>query len=293
MNYVLKNEYYEATLSSKGAEMISLKNADGRELLWQNNTGSGWSDHAPVLFPLCGSYENRRYIILGEERPIELHGFALTSKFELVKKSDSSLEFVLRANEETRKSFPFEFELFVSYSLKGDTITLDAKVRNLSDITMPYMFGWHPGFNLPTDRGQDTEDYEIELKTDKLSWTPMSEDGVFYTEKAVDYPLANGAYKLNTKEIYPNDTMIFRGHKNQLLLHADNNPYSLDFKWSDNLPFLCIWKDEFNAAKFICLEPWSATPAGGTEPENFDTRKMQRLGAGEREVYTYTLKFTH
>ena len=289
MNYTLKNEYYDITISDMGAEMVSVKSPKGFEYLWQGGEGL-WSMQAPVLFPLCGSYENRRYIILGEERPIELHGFALTSKFELVKKSDSSLEFVLRANEETRKSFPFEFELLVSYSLKGDTITLDAKVRNLSDITMPYMFGWHPGFNLPTDKGQDTEDYEIELKTDKLSWTPMSEDGVFYTEKAVDYPLANGAYKLNTKEIYPNDTMIFKGHKCYARMLAKGYPYELTMTWSDNLKALCLWKEPIDETKFICIEPWSDYNANGKSDNNFDKRKVNYLSAGAEESYFFNLK---
>ena len=85
--------------------------------------------------------------------------------------------------------------------------------------------------------------------------------------------------------------MIFTSHKNKLRMCADGNSYALDFAWSGNLPYLCIWKDEFNAAKFICLEPWSAVPADGVTPENFDTRAMNRLDSGKSETYTYTIKF--
>ena len=54
MNYTLKNELYEMTVSTLGAEMVSLKSKSGRELLWQNTLGEGWSNHAPLLFPFCG-----------------------------------------------------------------------------------------------------------------------------------------------------------------------------------------------------------------------------------------------
>ena len=291
MNYTLKNEYYDITVSDIGAEIVSIKSPKGFEYLWQGGEGL-WSMQAPVLFPLCGSYADRKYTILGEVRPIELHGFALTSKFELVEKSDSSLEFVLRANDKTRESFPFEFELFVRYTLSGENIRLDAKVKNLSDITMPYMFGWHPGFNLPTSEGQDTEDYEIELNTDSLSWTPMSENGVFYTEKAVEYKLTNSAYRLNTKEIYPNDTMIFKGHKNYARMFAKGHPYELTMTWSDNLKALCLWKEPIDATKFICIEPWSDYNADGINDANFDKRKVEHLEAGEEASYFFNLKIS-
>lgn len=42
-----------ATISSKGAELTSLK-LDGREYLWQADSAF-WGKHAPVLFPIVGS----------------------------------------------------------------------------------------------------------------------------------------------------------------------------------------------------------------------------------------------
>ena len=291
MIYTLKNEYYDISISDVGAEIVSIKSPTGYEFMWQGGEGL-WSMQAPLLFPLCGSYADRKYTILGEIRPIALHGFALSSKFELIKATDSSLEFVLRANDKTRESFPFEFELFVSYSLNGEDIRLDAKIKNLSDITMPYMFGWHPGFNLPTSEGQDIEDYEIDVKTDKLSWTPMSENGVFYTEKAIEYSLTNEAYHLNTKEIYPNDTMIFKGHKNYAAMSAKGYSYKLVMTWSENLPSLCIWKEPDDNTKFICIEPWSDYNTDGINDANFDKRKVESLKAGGEASYFFNLKIT-
>ena len=45
----------EATIKAHGAELCSLKNAEGLELLWQ--AGPEWPRHAPLLFPIVGQSE--------------------------------------------------------------------------------------------------------------------------------------------------------------------------------------------------------------------------------------------
>jgi len=288
MNYTLKNEYYTVTVSDMGAEIISIKSPSGYEFLWQGADGL-WSMQAPLLFPLCGSFANRRYTILGEERPIGLHGFALRSLFELVSKTDDSIELRLTANEATREEFPFEFTLTARYTLRGDSILFEASVKNDSHITMPYMFGWHPGFNLPTDNGQDTNDYEITLGVDSLSWTPMIND-TFNTTLSREYALSGGTYRLNTDEIYPNDTMIFKGHKNFAKMSAPNHSYELSMEWSENLTTLCLWKEPVDDAKFICVEPWSDYNMDGINDSNFDKRRVERLAPGKTDNYFINLK---
>ena len=149
MNYTLKNKYYEATFSSRGAEMISLKNSSGRELLWQNTFGKGWSDHAPILFPLCGNIKDKKAIYKGKDYPIKQHGFALRSEFSLTEISDEKIIFELSANEETKAQYPFDFHLTVTYTLTEDVLTFETTVMNTGDEVLPYSFGWHPGFFLP------------------------------------------------------------------------------------------------------------------------------------------------
>ena len=105
MNYVLKNEYYEATVASRGAEIISLKNASGRELLWQNTTGKGWSDHAPILFPLCGNIKDKKAVYKGKSYDIAQHGFARKSEFDLVEKTDSKIAFERRTDKSYANAF--------------------------------------------------------------------------------------------------------------------------------------------------------------------------------------------
>ena len=293
MNYVLKNEFYTATVASHGAELISLKNKAGEELMWQNGIDEEfWSDHAPLLFPVCGRLKDKKYTFRGKEYPMDIHGFASLYDFEAVAVSDTKITLLLKDSPETLAVYPFSFELYATYELSGEELLFDVKVKNNSDITMPYMFGWHPGFNLPVGEGLDIESYKLGFgDIDTLKWHKIV-NGAFVDNRTSPYALTDNAYPLCEKEIYENDTMIFTGHNNECSLYADGYSFRIDMSWSANLPTLCIWKQDDSRAKFICIEPWSSAPKDGVTDENFDIRPMPRLAAGASEKYHYTVKFT-
>lgn len=292
MLYTLSNEYYTLTASDRGAEIVSLKSPEGYEYLWQGKPGSDWWDmQAPILFPLCGSFSDSRYTCLGKEYTMQMHGFALKSDFSLVEKTESTLSFSLCSNEQTLAEYPFDFFLTVKYELSGKDLILTATVRNDSEEVMPYMFGWHPGFNLPTDEGQDIEDYLVELGVSKTNWIHCFHDEEHNKQPFV-YKLPDGKYRLCEEEIYFNDTMIFTAHKNEAKLYAEGHPYTLFMKWSENLPTLCIWKQETNDAKFVCIEPWCEYTEDRAYADNYDKRQLPRLMPGKTEEYRIRLSIT-
>ena len=293
MNYTIKNEFYTATVSNIGAELISLKSAEEVEFIWQN-TGDFWNSHAPILFPACGRILNSKYSYNGVEYPLTTHGFIKDVEFSPVLHEKNHLKLVFSSNETTLKTYPFDFTFEADFLLTGDTLNFTVKITNNSSDTMPYMFGWHPGFILPTDKGQDIEDYKIALGEDirSLRWFTL-QNGPFVCPTPKEYKLERGEYKLCEEEIYANDTMIFEGHKNKATLYADGYPYELYMTWSDNIPELCIWKEDSNLAKFICIEPWDSLPNDGLQEENFNTRKMSRLASGKDVNYSYTVRIKH
>lgn len=68
--FELKNENLTVQFSELGGQIISIKDTDGVEYLWQGDP-TYWSGQAPVLFPICGSlrkfsfeYILKKYIIL-------------------------------------------------------------------------------------------------------------------------------------------------------------------------------------------------------------------------------------
>ena len=292
MNYIIKNDLYTATITDAGAELISLKTADGKELIWNSKSDKHWSKHAPLLFPVCGRLKDSKYSYDGVTYDLGTHGFAMKRTFSVVKACESEIVMQITSDSETRKIYPFDFTLSAIYALTDKGLTFSAVVENKSDVPLPYMFGWHPGFTLFTDGGQDIEDYCLEFSNvEELEWIPL-QNVVFASPVSKPYPIKNSKLQIVEKEIYENDTLIFKGHNNALKLYAKNHPYTLSMSWSDNMPFLCIWKDPDNAAKYICLEPWSGVPNDGFADENFNTRKMERLAPGKKEEYSYSLEFS-
>ena len=62
----LKNENLTVGLDPFGAELTSVKDAAGREYIWQGNPAV-WSGHAPVLFPIAGRLLSDSYVYGGEK----------------------------------------------------------------------------------------------------------------------------------------------------------------------------------------------------------------------------------
>ncbi len=289
MNYTVKNEFYTLTVSDIGAEMISLKDSCGKELLWQSPSEELWSDHAPILFPVCGRLKNETYTVRGGEYHMKIHGFARVSRFTLVELQPNRITLWLTENEETLKQYPFAFKLMITYELKGEQLTLSAYIKNNNEFEMPYMFGWHPGFVLPTDGGQDIEDYRTEfVGVDRVNWYPIP-DGHNIVDEPVDFPLTDSAYILSESQIYENDTMVFTAHGTSCRLYAPTHPYEMQMSWSDNLPLLCIWKEPSNEQKFLCVEPWSNLISGAYKEDYDKNTYLPRLAPYADTTYTYTV----
>jgi galactose mutarotase-like enzyme len=214
------------------------------------------------------------------------HGFARDSEFELVEALDDSLTLVLRQNEQTAKVYPFDFTLSIKYSLCDSELTMTIEVKNDSAKTMPYMIGWHPGFNIDGL----IDNYFIKVKNADTVKRNYMKPSLFIEPEAVDYPLSDGIFKLTEKEIYGEDTLIFSDIGGESLLMRGEKTI-LRIKQSDNLPYYAIWKAPKSGAEYICLEPWSDIPADGITPECFDNRKMSRLDAGKSETYVFTVEF--
>ena len=80
-----------------------------------------------------------------------IHGFASKSEFRATRVEKSALTLTLASNDETRKMYPFDFEFSADFSVEDDTLSVKFTVKNTGDETLPYMVGWHPGFNLHGD----------------------------------------------------------------------------------------------------------------------------------------------
>ena len=103
-------------------------------------------------FSDCGKCPQRRNCYQGSYIPD-----AQESEFEVTEQTENSVTFLLKANEETLKHYPYDFELYLSYHLNGSTLSMDYRVINKDSDLMYYHIGAHPGFMCPVNNGENIE----------------------------------------------------------------------------------------------------------------------------------------
>ncbi len=287
MIYEIKSENLTAKIDSLGAELKSVT-LGGKEYMWSGDE-KYWDDIAPILFPVCGQLLNKEYSYGGKKYGMNGHGFAKISEFVPTLVEKDRLTLSLSATEKTKEIYPFDFEFIADFTVKGDTLGLKLTVKNTGDGVLPYMVGWHPGFVLHGEGA--INNFTLEFGgADKVIWHPL-QNGCFVNPNGKDYALVNGKYQLDEDEIYSNDTMVFCGTRERAYLSSPDTDAAVEIRYSENLPYFCIWKETDAKARFICLEPWSDVPSTGEVPEVFETRKMSRLSSGACEEYSYSVKF--
>lgn len=288
MFYTIKGGGLSAVITDAGAQLISLKDKSGKEIMWQPREGF-WLDVSPVLFPICGALLDGGYDYKGKHYEMKGHGFAHTRFFSLKEFTDNSVSFELKASADTKEIYPFDFTLTAEYSICEDGFSAVFTVKNEGEDTLPYMFGWHPGFAL--GEGEYSEYYLDYGKTAELSvhWL----DGRFARPESEPFALTGGKWRMDTKRIYCNDTIVLEGAKGYCALCRDNASRKIELSWSENIPVFCVWKWPDDNARYVCLEPWTQMPNDGVTSENFETRKMERLLPGAQEKYRYKIKITY
>ena len=117
MNHTIQNETMSITVADHGAELVSIfDQKNNREVLWQADPAF-WARHSPILFPQVGMSYGGYYMHQGIRYPMGQHGFARDCDFTLVQQTENTIVHRLTDSEETRKKYPFAFELTVTHTL--------------------------------------------------------------------------------------------------------------------------------------------------------------------------------
>ena len=292
MIYTIKSGDIVAEINSYGAELSSVKLA-GTELIWQSPSDEFWSKHAPLLFPVCGKLKDNAYTYKGKKYDMKGHGFISRCEFKPLSECEDTITLYTESNEDTLKIYPFSFRFTIEYKATEKGISSRARIENLGDCAMPYMFGWHPGFVLMCDENADINDYRFtfENKPEFVTWSQLQHVSFINPNKKA-YKTTDGAYVFSEDEIYANDTMIFSNVGTRATLSSPKSSYKIDFEWSESTPHICIWKHPDNRTKFICIEPWSSLPSDGEREEDFEVRDMARLNPSDTEEFLFSFEFS-
>ncbi|MES2096400.1 MAG: aldose 1-epimerase family protein [Pseudomonadota bacterium] len=253
------NGQLTATINPLGAELTSLKDSGGRELMTDADPAF-WTGHAPILFPIVGRLNGDVLRIDGVDYPMKQHGFARRQGFEVVQHDAASALFRLTANDETRAQYPFEFALEVDFSIEAATLTIDVRIANPGAAPLPASLGFHPAFAWPLPFGAPREDHRIVFASDEPVPIKQLADGLI----AGDRPSPLDGHMLAlTDALFADDALIWDPiHSSSVSYGPPSGPrLYIDFP---DTPQLGIWSKP--GAAFVCIEPWHghADPAGFT-----------------------------
>ena len=131
----LKNDKITVKINERGAELKSLF-AGGREYIWCGRD-EVWAESSPLLFPICGGLKDDKYTFKGKEYTMPKHGYGRKTMFEVESATDTEAVFLHKSNDDTKKCFPFDYELRIIYSIDGYALKTEYKV----DYTLIYAKG--------------------------------------------------------------------------------------------------------------------------------------------------------
>jgi galactose mutarotase-like enzyme len=258
MSIVLENEKLYAIIDPKGAELKKLQcKQTGRDILWDANP-EFWAKTSPVLFPIVGGLKKDAYRFEDNIYTLPRHGFARDRVFEIETYSEEEATFVLKADAESLKVFPFVFEFRLIYRLDGTSLSCTYAVFNSCEKPMWFSLGGHPAFAVPTSDEIRYSDYFLHFNRDEnLRYFPLVGNAIGEESKRI--ALENGRLPLS-RELFYQDALVMKDMKsNEIQLRNTQNDFGINFHF-EGFPYFGIWaaKD----ADFVCLEPWCGLADG-------------------------------
>lgn len=253
----LKNDALTVSLNDLGAELSSLRDVQGRKLLWQG--GPVWARHAPVLFPIVGRLPDDRLRVDGQDYEMTQHGFARDLPFEVERADAGSITFSLVDSEATREQFPFPFLLELQYSLSGAMLQVRHRLVNTGKTTLHASLGAHPGFAWPLPGAQSRALHTIEFDRDEPAPIRRLEGGLVLPE-SVATPVQGRTLELQDS-LFDDDALIFDRIESRVVRYTAPGAPVITVSFPD-FPILGIWSK--SPGKFVCIEPWygMASPVG-------------------------------
>ena len=279
-----------AEVSARGAELVSLRDAAGNEMLWQ--AGPEWPRHAPVLFPTVGRLRDDTLRHDGKSYALGQHGFARDSQFEWSERSPDRVVLRLADSPETRQSFPFPFRLELIYAVADDVLTVTTRVTNPGDGPLPCGVGAHPAFRWPLMTGISKDDHVVAFETQETGSARSVVGGLLGKDKPLPF---DGRQLKLSESLCAKDALVMPGVASRQVTFsaldtAGDSAASLTVAWN-GFKDLGIWSKP-GGAPFICIEPWY----GMASDVDWDGEFLEKPGilvlpAGETRDFQWSVRF--
>lgn len=288
-HHSISNAYLSATIKADGAELCSLLDASGEEMLWQAEPV--WPRHAPVLFPIVGRLKDDTLRHAGKTYRLTQHGFARDRSFAWLSRSSTACRLVLRDDAETRALYPFAFRLEVGFTLDDDALEISFTVTNPGREILPASVGAHPAFRWPLTEGIPKATHVLEF--DAPEPAPIRRlDGGLLKPAAVASPIHGQVLALDPA-LFAADAIILDQLASQSVRYTAPGAEAIEVSW-EGFRDLGIWSRATApdaCADFLCIEPWYGTAS----PMDFDGEFRDKPGLmlippGDRRVLTVRVR---
>ncbi|ETY74207.1 aldose 1-epimerase family protein [Lactiplantibacillus fabifermentans] len=291
MTVELKNAYLTVQINEAGAELSSVKSADGIEYMWQADP-KFWGRHAPVLFPIVGRLKDDQYTVAGQSYHMGQHGFARDNDFSVVEHSETKAVLEFTDSSATREVYPFAFRLRLIYELADHELKVGYEVHNPANHDLLFAVGGHPAFNVPLATPEATlANYSVTVAPKGVySHIPLKaplNDAANATDLDLTKPLAL------TRDLFKDDAIILdlKHQETTLMLGTDMDDHGVAMTIED-APYVGMWSPYPDDAPFVCLEPWWGI-ADNVDADGQLSHKMgiNRLAANQTFNAQYAVKF--
>ena len=284
--HTIGTDRISATVKLEGAELTSLRDKDGAELLWQ--AGPEWPRHAPVLFPIVGRLADDTLRHEGRSYRLTQHGFARDQTFDWVERTPTRAVLRLLDSEATRALFPFPFHLDLAYETEGDTLSVKATVMNPGDAVLPFAVGAHPAFRWPLSDGVPKEAHRLEFEARETGTARRVEGGLLGPEMPLPF---DGRVLPLSPELFRDDALVMPAVRSRSVRYvapgADGQlSRALTVSWAGYRD-LGVWSKP-SGAPFLCVEPWFGTASPvGWDGEFTEKPGLFLLAPGEARAFAW------
>ncbi len=256
----ISNGSLTASIDTMGAQLMSLRKGES-EYLWQGDA-NWWPRRAPILFPIVGVLKDGKAESAEGTISLARHGLARLNQFEVVEQSTSSVTLQLKSTEETRTSYPYDFELRLIFSVSDDTLTQSYEAINTGNVVLPFTLGAHPAFNIPVPGvgAASLDQYRLLFTRSWTSFGPsITDEGLCDYATPQRLVVDSDTLPLSWELIDREKTITLEDVPDRRITLTTNAETSseahgilMDFEGFD---YLGIWSSA-PGCPFVALEPW-------------------------------------
>ena len=283
-HHTLRGDGITAIIAPDGAELVSLRDRQGLELLWQ--AGPTWPRHAPILFPIIGKLKNDVLRHQGKVFPMTQHGFARDRRFDWTEREATSCTLVLNDDAQTHARYPFAFRLAVTYTVDKADLDVTYEVTNTGEEMLPASIGGHPAFNWPLLPGLSKDAYRLTFSHEERAPIRRLKDGLLRPIPEPN-PIQGKTLALS-EQLFEDDAVILDQPASTSVRYAADRGPSIDVAWQ-GFRELGVWSKQ--GAALLCIEPWH----GFASPVDFDgefTDKpgLMHIAPARQRILTYRIR---